>query len=97
MAILKANSRVPIEVEGDIYALIACAECGSKRLSECLEDFDLFDIEDLSAYIIETSRRGCEQKIRELPEGVLPKQYACRRLRYACRSCGEPGYRRRMH
>ena len=70
MAILKANSRVPIEVEGDIYALIACAECGSKRLSECLEDFDLFDIEDLSEYIIETSRRGCEQKIRELPEGI---------------------------
>ena len=70
MAILKANSRVPIEVEGDIYALIACAECGSNRLSECLEDFDLFDIEDLSAYIIETSRRGCEQKIRELPEGI---------------------------
>jgi len=70
MAILKANSRVPIEVEGDIYALIACAECGSKRLSECLEDFDLFDIEDLSEYIIETSRRGCEQKIRALPEGI---------------------------
>lgn len=70
MAILKANSRVPIEVEGDIYALIACAECGSKRLSECLEDFDLFDIEDLSEYIIETSRHGCEQKIRELPEGI---------------------------
>ena len=41
MSILKANTRVPVEVEGDIYALIACAECGSNRLTQCLDDFDL--------------------------------------------------------
>lgn len=70
MTILKANSRVPVEVEGDIYALIACAECGSKRLSQCLDDFDLDDIEEFSEYIIETSRRSCELEIRQLPEGV---------------------------
>lgn len=70
MTILQANSRLPIEVEGDVYALIACAECGSRRLSECLSDFALADIEDLSDYIIETSRRSCELKIRQLPEGV---------------------------
>ena len=70
MSILKANSRVPVEVEGDIYALIACAECGSNRLTQCLDDFDLAHIQALSDYIIETSRRSCEEKIRELPEGV---------------------------
>ena len=70
MSILKANSRVPIEVEGDIYALIACAECGSKRLSECLDDFELDDIEDFADYVIDTSRHGCERKIRELPQGI---------------------------
>jgi N-methylhydantoinase B len=70
MSILKANSRVPIEVEGDIYALIACAECGSNRLTQCLDDFDLAQIQELSDYIVETSRRSCEEKIRQLPEGV---------------------------
>ena len=70
MAILKANSRVPIEVEGDIYALIACAECGSKRLSECLGYFGLDDIEDISRYILETSQRATEAKIRQLTDGV---------------------------
>ncbi|MFT5218304.1 MAG: N-methylhydantoinase B [Planctomycetota bacterium] len=69
IAILKANSRVPIEVEGDIYALIACAERGSERLSQCMGDFGLTDINDFSDYIIETSRRSCEEKIRSLPEG----------------------------
>lgn len=69
MAILKANSRVPIEVEGDIYALVACAECGSKRLSECVGDFGLTDIKSISDYIIDTSRRSTEEKIRLLPNG----------------------------
>ena len=69
MAILKANSRVPIEVEGDIYALIACAECGSKRLSECIGDFELTDISAISDYIIDTSRRSTKEKIKELTNG----------------------------
>ena len=70
MAILKANSRVPIEVEGDIYALIACAECGSVRLSECMADFDLDNIQAIADYIIDTSQRSTEEKIRALPNGT---------------------------
>ena len=69
MSILKANSRVPIEVEGDIYALIACAECGSKRLSECIGDFGLSDITLIADYIIDTSRNSTKAKIRQLPNG----------------------------
>jgi len=69
MAILKANSRVPIEVEGDIYALIACAECGSRRLSECMADFSLRDIESIADDIIDTSRESTQQKISALPDG----------------------------
>ena len=34
MTILKGNSRVPIEVEGDTYALMTCVECGRRRTSE---------------------------------------------------------------
>ncbi|MEM7206363.1 MAG: hydantoinase B/oxoprolinase family protein [Pseudomonadota bacterium] len=69
MTILKANSRVPIEVEGDIYALIACAECGSRRLSECMADFSLNHIESIADYIVNTSRESTKEKISALPAG----------------------------
>lgn len=70
MSILKANSRVPIEVEGDIFALIACVECGSKRLTECMSGFGITDIGEISDYIIDTSRNVTMKQIRTLPEGV---------------------------
>jgi len=69
MTLLKANSRVPIEVEGDMFALIACVECGSRRLSECMSDFGIADIEDISSYIIDTSRKNTLDRIRELADG----------------------------
>ena len=69
LTILKANSRVPVEVEGDIYALIACVECGSQRLSECMGDFDVANIEEISNYIIETSRNSTRDRIRQLKDG----------------------------
>ena len=74
MTLLKANSRVPVEVEGDIFALIACVECGSRRLSECMADFSITDIAGLSEYILETSRKSTEDLIRQLPEGVFHNQ-----------------------
>lgn len=70
MNILKANSRVPIEVEGDTYALMACVECGSRRLSECMTDMGISSLEDIADYIIDTSRNRTKELIRALPEGV---------------------------
>lgn len=69
--ILKANSRVPIEVEGDLYALIACVECGSRRLSECMTDIGITSLHDIADYIIDTSRSRTNELIRALPEGVF--------------------------
>ena len=69
MSILKANSRVPIEAEGDTYALINCVECGSRRLSACLTDLGLADLVQVSDYIIDTSRQRTRDLIRALPEG----------------------------
>ncbi len=33
MRIIRANVREPVQVEGDIYSLIACNEIGERRLS----------------------------------------------------------------
>jgi N-methylhydantoinase B len=70
MTILKANSRVPTEVEGDTYALMTCVECGSKRTSECMADIGISDLVQISDYIIDTSRNRTRDLIDALPQGV---------------------------
>ncbi|MDW3221586.1 MAG: hydantoinase B/oxoprolinase family protein [Paracoccaceae bacterium] len=70
MDIVRANSREPIANEGDIYALIACCEAGAARLVSMMDDYDLKDLEALSTYIIDTSRRGTLDAIAEVPPGV---------------------------
>ena len=74
MSILKANSRVPIEVEGDTYALISCVERGSKRTSECLGSIGISNLEQISDYIIETSSSRTRDLINELPKGTYSYQ-----------------------
>ncbi|MEQ9261067.1 MAG: hydantoinase B/oxoprolinase family protein [Roseovarius sp.] len=69
LEIVKANSREPIANEGDIYALIACCEAGAVRLAQMMEEFGLDDLDALSDYIIETSRRGTIAAIAALPRG----------------------------
>lgn len=70
MSILKANSRVPIEVEGDTYALISCVERGSQRTSECMGSIGISNLEQIADYVIETSRSRTQDLINELPDGT---------------------------
>ncbi len=68
--IVRANSREPIANEGDIYALIACCEAGASRLLDTMDEFHIDDLDALSRYIIDTSRRGTLAAIAEVPEGT---------------------------
>ncbi len=74
MEIVKANSREPIANEGDIYALIACCEAGSARLTGMMAEFGIDTLDELSDYIIETSYQGTLDAIAELPKGVWRHQ-----------------------
>lgn len=67
--IIKANSREPVANEGDIYALSACCETGAKRLTDMMNEFGLTQLDTLADYIINTSEKGCEQAIAEVPNG----------------------------
>ena len=69
MDIVRANSREPIANEGDIYALIACCEAGAERMVSMMQDYQLDELDELSSYIIETSRRGTHAAIAELAKG----------------------------
>jgi N-methylhydantoinase B len=70
IALLKANSRIPEESEGDVHALIACCNVGEQRLRQMFADFDIDNLEDLSRTILSTSEQATRARIAELPDGV---------------------------
>ena len=71
LKMVRANVREPLQVEGDIYALTACNEEGSRRLVEMMDEFEIVDLENLGNTIIEASREATLAKIRALPHGTF--------------------------
>ncbi len=69
MAIVKENSRLPIECEGDLYSLANCNEIAVRRLNEMLAEFSLGSLEGLSDFIYESSRQAVLAAIARLPRG----------------------------
>ena len=68
-AIAKANTRLPIEVEGDLYALLNCNDVGSRRLLALLDEFRLADLAELGEHIIASTGRAMQAAIATLPQG----------------------------
>ena len=69
MAMVRANTRQPVESEGDVYSLAACNDVGCERLVEMMTEFDLDDLDELGEYICENSRRAVLDEIAKLPQG----------------------------
>jgi N-methylhydantoinase B len=69
MRILRANVREPLQVEGDVYALAACNDEGSRRLVEMMEEFGIANLDRLGEHIIETSRAATIEAIGKLRPG----------------------------
>ena len=69
LGIVRANVREPVQVVGDIYALVACNETGGKRLQEMMREFNLADLDHLGEEIISRSRRAMADIIAKLPQG----------------------------
>lgn len=70
LELLMANSRDPRQSEGDLYALIACCEKGTRRLEETMTALKLDDLTAVSARILSDSERLVRQRIARLPDGV---------------------------
>ena len=70
LKLVRANVREPVQVEGDLYALIACNERGVSRLHTMMAEYGLDDLDALATYIIETSSRGMREAIDALPKGT---------------------------
>ncbi|HVB14912.1 MAG TPA: hydantoinase B/oxoprolinase family protein, partial [Stellaceae bacterium] len=69
MQILRANVREPLQVEGDVYALAACNDEGSRRLVDMMEEFGIANLDRLGEHIIETSRAATIEAIGRLTPG----------------------------
>ncbi|WP_256461698.1 hydantoinase B/oxoprolinase family protein [Acuticoccus sp. I52.16.1] len=70
MAMIRANTRLPVETEGDVYSLISCNEIGAKRLSEMMGEYGLTSLDALAGHIIGASRAAALERIAALPRGT---------------------------
>jgi N-methylhydantoinase B len=71
---IRAGSRTPIELEGDIYSLCACNDAGAKRLVEMMDEFRMDSIDPLAEYIFDSSLKATLAEIEKLPRGTYSAQ-----------------------
>ena len=69
MAMIRANTRLPVDTEGDTYSLAACNDVGVRALSAMMAEFGITSLEPLADYIIERSREAVLAEIAKLPKG----------------------------
>ena len=67
--IIRANVRVPDQVIGDIHAQEVGNQVGARKLIEMLDEYDLPDIEEVSASILRRTEAAVRAAIRDLPDG----------------------------
>jgi len=68
---IRAGSRLPVELEGDIYSLCACNDAGARRLVEMMDEFELESLEPLAEFIFDNSLRATVAEINRLPRGTF--------------------------
>ena len=69
MAMIRANTRLPIDTVGDVYSLMACNDVGCRRLVEMMEEFELDNLDALAEHICTKSRAAVLAEIARLPKG----------------------------
>ena len=70
LRLVRANVREPLQVEGDIYACVACNDEGNRRLIEMMEEFEIANLDRLGDTIVDASREATLERIRALPKGT---------------------------
>lgn len=69
MAMIRANTRLPVDTEGDTYSLAACNDVGVRALSAMMAEFGIDTLEPLAEHIIARSREAVLAEIAKLPKG----------------------------
>jgi N-methylhydantoinase B len=66
---MRAGSRLPVELEGDIYSLCACNDAGVRRLVEMMDEFEMTGLDPLADFIFDSSHRATIAEIARIPHG----------------------------
>ncbi len=70
MKMLRANSREPDKLEGDIYALVASNEAGGQRLTSMMSEYGLATLDQLAEHILSSTDKSMREAIAALPKGT---------------------------
>lgn len=70
ISIIRANVRTPDQTVGDMYSLAACNEAGDRRLQAMLDEFGIDDLEGLSGFLTDASRKATREAISKVPDGT---------------------------
>jgi N-methylhydantoinase A/oxoprolinase/acetone carboxylase beta subunit/N-methylhydantoinase B/oxoprolinase/acetone carboxylase alpha subunit len=71
---IRAGSRLPVELEGDIYSLCACNDVGARQLARLMDEFSMETLDPLAEFIFGNSLRATLAEIALLPKGVWRSQ-----------------------
>src|SRR5262247_3012160 len=58
MSMIRANTRLPVDTEGDVYSLAGCNDVGARRLVEMMDEFGIESLDELGDHIIARSREA---------------------------------------
>ena len=70
IGMIRANVRTPDQTVGDMYSLAACNEAGNRRLQAMMDEFNIDDLQSLSDFVVETSRKATLDAIAQVPAGT---------------------------
>ncbi|MES3004142.1 MAG: hydantoinase B/oxoprolinase family protein [Pseudomonadota bacterium] len=70
LRLIRANVREPIQVEGDLNALMVCNEIGARRLHKMMDEYALESLDELGEFIIGRSRSAMLEAVRAWPRGT---------------------------
>lgn len=74
LKIIRANTREPVQVEGDLFSCAAAGEQGGRQLISMMDEFKMLSLEEAAENIITQSRRAMLEKIRMIPSGIYRNQ-----------------------
>jgi len=69
LAMIRANTRLPVDTIGDVYSLANCNEIGCRRLAEMMDEFRLDNLDMLGDHICSNSEAAVMAEIAKLPKG----------------------------
>jgi N-methylhydantoinase B len=67
---LRAGTRLPVELEGDVYSLCACNDAAAKRLAEMMAEFGMESLDLLAESIFAASRAATLAEVAKIPRGT---------------------------